>query len=1077
MPGYAEPEYAELHAHSAFSFLDGVSLPEKLVAEAVRLGLAGLALTDHDGFHGAARFAEAAEGTGLPTVFGSELTLRGERDEHLLVLARGQSGYHRLAGAITEAHLAGGAKHEPWYDLDELAERAGGEWVILTGCRRGTVRSCLPERGVPDATDVERAGWAIDELVRRFGHDNVVVELWHRGSPLDDVHNDVLAGLAVERGLSVVATGLVHYATAAEFPLFTAFAALGSRRSLDDHDGYLPAAPVSRLRSPTEMERQFARYPGAVAESVRLARACAFELKRASPNLPKFDLPEGQTLAGHLRELVWEAVPRLYSPVTEAVRERIERELTVIEELDFPGYFLIVHDIVQFARSRRILCQGRGSAANSAVCYALGITAVDSIAYGLPFERFLSALRDEPPDIDVDFDTDRREEVIQYVFEKYGRRNAAQVANVITYRPKNAIRDIARAFGHGTDEQNAWSRLVERWRSIEPADVVGVPPHVIRLTNEALTLPRHLGIHSGGMVLTDQPVGEVVPIEHARMPGRTVLQWDKDDCAYMGLVKFDLLGLGMLGAISQVFVEVEKRFGETWELGTVPREEPAVYDAMCRSDVIGVFQIESRAQMGLLPRLRPRRFYDIVVQIAMVRPGPIQGGSVHPFVRRRTGQEPIVYDHPKLIPVLERTMGVPIFQEQLMQMAMAVGGLDGADADVIRRSIGSKRGLERLATIREKLFAGMAANGIPTGSADKIYRTLEAFAHFGFAESHSIAFSLLVYVSAWLKVHYPAAFLIGLLRSQPMGFYSAATLSADAERHGVEIRVPCIARSGVDSGLEAMGVDAESTGRDSCLLHNSEPVPPFDPTALDETGAHRRDGNFAVRMGLADVRGIGRSLAEAIVTERDTRGDFRDLHDLVRRTGLERTHLEALATAGAFDVFGLSRREALWEAGHAAQSRAEYLEGAQATIQMPLFDDMDDLDAMVSDRWATGVSPNAHPVQFVRGALDERGVIPVEALRRHEPDRRIEVAGLVTHRQRPATAKGITFLNLEDETGVVNVLCSRGLWKAQRTIARESAALIVRGILQRSADGVTTLVADRFEPLGFVGAHRSRDFR
>ena len=1070
-------EYAELHAHSAFSFLDGVSPPERLVTEAVRLGLSGLALTDHDGFHGAARFAEAAEGTGLPTIFGSELTLRGDTDEHLLVLARGQAGYHRLAGAITEAHLSGGAKHEPRYDLNDLAERANGDWIVLTGCRRGPVRTHLPEGSLPSTADVRRAGIALDELVDRFGTDSVVVELWERGVPLDDVHNDVLAELARERGLPVVATGNVHYALPSEYELFTAFAALGSRRSLDDHDGYLPAGPANRLRSPADMDRIFGRYPGAVAESVRIARECAFELKRATPHLPSFDLPEGQTVMGRLRELVWEAVPRLYPNAGPAVTERIERELTVIDELDFPGYFLIVHDIVQFARSRRILCQGRGSAANSAVCYALGITAVDSIAYGLPFERFLSALRDEPPDIDVDFDTDRREEVIQYVFEKYGRRNAAQVANVITYRPKNAIRDIARAFGHGVDDQNAWSRLVERWRRLDPSDASEIPAHIVRLANETLTLPRHLGIHSGGMVLTEQPVGEVVPIEHARMPGRTVLQWDKDDCAYMGLVKFDLLGLGMLGAINQVFVEIEKRFGEVFDLGTVPREEPAVYDAMCRADVIGVFQIESRAQMGLLPRLRPRRFYDLVVQIAMVRPGPIQGGSVHPFIRRRTGQEPITYDHPNLIPVLERTLGVPIFQEQLMQIAMAVGGCSAADADVIRRSIGSKRGVERLATIRDKFYAGMASNGIIGATADKIYGTLEAFAHFGFAESHSIAFSLLVYVSSWLKVHYPAAFLVGLLRSQPMGFYSAATLSADAERHGVDIRVPCIARSGVESGLEAMGIHAGPTGIDTCLLHNDQPVPPFDPTAPDETSKHRRDGNFAVRMGLADVRGIGRKVATTIVAERTAHGDFRDLHDLVRRTGLERTQLEALATAGAFDVLGLSRREALWEAGYAAESRPEYLPDIAPTIQLPFFDEMGEIDTMIQDRWATGVSPGLHPVQFVRDDLDRRGVFAVTALPAAESDRRIEVAGLVTHRQRPATAKGITFLNLEDETGVVNVLCSPGLWKAYRTVARESAGLIVRGILQRSPDGVLTIVADRLDPLEFAGAHRSRDFR
>ncbi len=1070
--------YAELHAHSAFSFLDGVSLPERLVAEAVRLGLTGLALTDHDGFHGAARFAEAAEGTGLATLFGSELTLRGDVERHLLVLARGREGYHRLAGAITEAHLAGGAKHEPRYDLDDLAERADGHWVILTGCRRGPVRSMLPEGRLPTDDDIRLAGWALGDLVDRFGSDNVVVELTHRGLPLDDIHNDVLAALAKDRRLRVVATGNVHYADATDYPLATAFAALGSRRTLDDADGFLSPGPVSRLKSPTEMARLFARYPGAVETTVDIAAECAFELKKATPNLPSFDLPDGQTPMDKLREIVAEATPRKYPNAPRDTLDRIARELDVIEELDFPGYFLIVHDIVQFARSRGILCQGRGSAANSAICYLLDITAVDSIFYGLPFERFLSALRDEPPDIDVDFDTDRREEVIQYVFDKYGRRNAAQVANVITYRPKNAIRDLARAFGHGVDDQNTWSRMIERWSRIEPSELPEIPRHISELANRALTLPRHLGIHSGGMVLTREPVGEVVPIEHARMPGRTVLQWDKDDCAYMGLVKFDLLGLGMLGAINQVFVEIETRFGEKWELGTVPREEPAVYDAMCRADVIGVFQIESRAQMGLLPRLKPRCFYDLAVEIAMVRPGPIQGGSVHPYVRRRTGLEPIVYDHPRLEPVLARTLGVPIFQEQLMQIAMAVGGCSAADADIIRRSIGSKRGVERLATIRDTFYRGMASNGITGAAADRIYGSLEAFANFGFAESHSLAFSVLVYVSAWLKVHYPAAFLVGLLRSQPMGFYSPATLTADAERHGVDVRVPCIVNSGVQAGLEELVAgNFRPTGMDSCLRHNDGTVPPFDESAPDDTPVHRRDGNLAVRLGLADVRGIGSELATRIVAERDSRGPFRDLNDLVRRTGLERVHLENLATAGAFDAWGLSRREALWRAGHAAHSRAEYLAGLDMTISVPLFDDLTDCEEMVQDRWATGVSPGKHPMQFRRVEMDARGIRTVASLVAAEADRRIEVAGLVTHRQRPGTAKGITFLNLEDETGVVNVLCSKGLWKAYRSVARTSAALIVRGMLQRSAEGVVTVVADRLDPLELVGEHRSRDFR
>ena len=802
--------YAELHAHSSYSFLDGASSPEELLEEAERLGLHALAITDHDGFYGIVRFAEAAETASVKTVFGAELSLglsspqNGEADpegSHLLVLARQEEGYHRLAGAITEAQLRGGEKGRPIYDLEELGELSGGHWVVLTGCRKGAVRQALVSTG----STGERAGDELDRLVRLFGHDNVHVELIDHGNPLDSEHNDVLAALAAERGLPVIATGNVHYASPRQKHLATAVAAVRAQRSLDELDGWLPGAGTAHLRSGREMRARFARYPGAVERTVALADELAFPLRRAKPALPKQEVPEGHTPMSYLRQLVWEAVPRKYPDATEADRQRIEAELAVIETKDFPGYFLIVWEIVQFARGRGILCQGRGSAANSAVCYLLDITAVDSIFYQLPFERFLSSLRDEEPDIDVDFDSDRREEVIQWVFEKYGRRNAAQVANVIQYRPKNAVRDMAKALGHSPGQQDAWSKQVERWGAqLSTGDDHDIPDEVVTLAMQLLKAPRHLGIHSGGMVLTDRPVGEVVPIEHARMSDRTVIQWDKDDAAWMGLVKFDLLGLGMLAALQYCFDLIRETTGEEWELSTLPKEEKAVYDMLCRADSIGVFQVESRAQMGLLPRLQPRRFYDLVVQIALVRPGPIQGGAVHPFVRRKLGQEKITYLHEKLIPPLERTLGIPVFQEQLMQMAMAVGECSGEDADLLRRAMGSKRGLEKIESLRVKLYEGMASNGLTGEVADELYGRIQAFANFGFAESHSLSFSLLVYASSWLKLHYPGVFLAGLLRAQPMGFYSPATLSGDARRHGVEVRRPDLQLSGVEAGMEAL---------------------------------------------------------------------------------------------------------------------------------------------------------------------------------------------------------------------------------------------------------------------------------
>lgn len=1130
--------YAELHAHSSFSFLDGASSPAELAEEAERLGLHALAITDHDGFYGIVRFAEAAEQLQVKTVFGAELSLgasggagegagratgllagpsaarAGAPDpagSHLLVLARGEEGYHRLAAALTHAQLAGGEKGRPWYDLDELAARADGHWAILTGCRKGAVRQALAAGGA------DAAAAALDRLVALFGADAVNVELIDHGAPTDTRDNDVLAALAAARSLPVLASNNVHYAVPDRVHLAAAVAAVRANRGLDELDGWLPSHASAHLRSGAEMTRRFRRYPGAVARTVTLADELAFPLRRAKPALPKMAVPDGHTPMSWLRTLVWEAVPRKYPDLTEKNRARIERELDVIAQKDFPGYFLIVHGIVAEARRRGILCQGRGSAANSAVCYLLDITAIDSIYYDLPFERFLSAMREEEPDIDVDFDADRREEIIQWVFGEYGRERAAQVANVIQYRPKNAVRDMAKALGHSPGQQDAWSKQVERWDGAV-AGSHDIPDRVLEYAAELLKAPRHLGIHSGGMVLTERPVGEVVPIEHARMENRTVIQWDKDDAAWMGLVKFDLLGLGMLAALQHCFDLIADATGERWTLDTLPKEEAAVYDMLCRADSIGVFQVESRAQMGLLPRLQPRRFYDLVIEIALIRPGPIQGGAVHPYVRRKLGLEEPTYAHEKLRPVLERTLGVPVFQEQLMQMGMAVGDLTGEDADVLRRAMGSKRGIERIESVRQKLYDGMARHGLVGQVADDIYAKIQAFANFGFAESHSLSFALLVYASSWLKLHYPGAFLAALLRAQPMGFYSPATLTADARRHGVVVRRPDLHASGVDAGLEPLDeppspvvdpvveresaapspvveresaasppvVERESaaneskrvpTGIPACTDRHQPPVPPFDAAAPDASAAHRRDGRFAVRLGLAAVTGVGKPLAQRIVSTRESDGPFRDLRDLVRRTGATAAQVEALATAGAFESMGITRRQGLWLAGDAAQDLPEFLPDSLVAVQPPLFGDQSTYDVLAADLWATGISTDDHPLTHYRAPLDARGVLTSRELRTHEVGRRVEVAGLVTHRQRPATASGITFINLEDEHGLVNVICSKGVWDRYRRVLRDAPALIARGILERSPEGVTNLVADAFEDLRVGVRHRSRDFR
>ncbi|HVV75920.1 MAG TPA: error-prone DNA polymerase [Mycobacteriales bacterium] len=1070
--------YVELHAHSSFSHLDGASLPEELVEEAVRLGLSGLALTDHNGMYGVPRFAEAAEAVGLATVFGAELSLdltvprttsqraTGARSgmpdpagRHLLVLARDPLGYSRLCRAMSTAQLRGGAKGHPVYDLDELTETAGGHWLVLTGCRKGLLRSALESGdGGPKSYGtfgLDAARSALDELVARFGRDNVAVELSYSRDPLADERYDALAALADEAGLPVVATTAAHYHGPPRRPLATAMAAVRARRSLDEIDGWLPAWADAHLRSGAELAERFARWPGVVAAAARIGAELAFPIRLIAPQLPPFPRPAGHTEMTYLRQLTREGLERRYGSGDRKLylkaQARIEHELTVIEELSFPGYFLVVWEIVSFARSKGILCQGRGSAASSAVCYALEITSIDPVYYNLVFERFLSAERNEPPDIDVDFESGRREEVIQHVYEKYGREHTAQVANVITYRPRSAIRDVAKALGYPTGTQDAWSKQVESGYKVDLADVTGVPDEIVTLADELRDAPRHLGIHSGGMVICDRPIVEVCPVEWGRMPGRTVLQWDKDDCAAIDLVKFDLLGLGMLSAIRYSFELIENWYGVSYELATIPREMPCVYDMVCKADTVGVFQIESRAQMATLPRLRPRSFYDLVIEVALIRPGPIQGDSVHPYIRRRHGREEVTYIHEKVKPALERTLGVPLFQEQMMQLAVAVADFTPTEADQLRRAMGSKRSEARIAALQQRLYDGMAANGITGADADQIFDKIHAFASFGFAESHAISFALLVYASSWLKLHYPAAFCAALINAQPMGFYSPQSLVADARRHGVETRGPDINASAADCMLEP----GDGPSQCGCL---DAPQP-------------------AIRLGLSEVRTIGDELAERIVELRDKEGPYTSLTDLAHRVGLSTDQMEALATAGAFDGFGVTRRDALWVAGAAAAVKPGQLElpivDEQEAPQLPA---MTVPEKLYADLWATGVTPDRYPTMLVRDRLNAMGVVSAEGLHRLEDRTRVLVGGVVTHRQRPATARGVTFVNLEDETGMINVICSKEIWARYRKVAQGSAALLIHGMLQHT-DHVVNVMAERIHALPLGVRPAARNFR
>jgi error-prone DNA polymerase len=1061
--------YAELHAHSGFSFLDGSSDPEELVAEADRLGLEALALTDHHGFYGVVRFAEAARVCGLPTVFGTEVTLApagartGEPDPtgtHLLLLARDPTGYARLSTVLADAHLEGGEKGKPVFTLDALACAAGDGWLVLSGCRKGAVPTALMDAG-PRAASRE-----VGRLVEAFGRANVALELWDHGDPLDTARNDALARLAVEWGVDAVATNNVHYATPAGFRLATTLAAVRARRPLAELEGWLPSAPAACLRSAAEQSRRFARWPGVVERAAELGRACAFDLRLVAPRLPDFPVPAGMDEQGYLRQLVTEGATARYGPPgaerVPGAWKQLEHELGVIGQLGFAGYFLVVWDIAQVCRRLDIYCQGRGSAANSAVCYALGVTNVDAVDLGLLFERFLSPARDGPPDIDVDIESGRREEVIQYVYERYGRRHAAQVANVITYRPRSAVRDVGKAFGFTQEQVDAWSAGIDAGHGrgstsaaaveeVSEAQGGGVPPRVAELAAEVLDRPRHLGIHSAGMVLCDRPVVEVCPVEWGRMPGRSVLQWDKDDCAAIGLVKFDLLGLGMLEALHRMVDLVRAFYGREVDLGQLP-QEPAVYDLLCRADTVGVFQVESRAQMGTLPRVAPREFYDIAIEVALIRPGPIQGHAVNPYIRRRRGEEKVTYLHPLLEPILKRTLGVPLFQEQLMEMAVAIAGFSAADADELRQAMAAKRSAARMEKMRERLFNGMAARGVTGAVADQVFDALAAFANFGFPESHSVSFAHLVYSSAWLKLHYPAAFTAGLLNSQPMGFWSPQSLVADARRHGVRVRRPHVNRSEVGASLERGGA-----------------------------------GEAVLRLGLGSVRGVGDTTAARIVAARPWVGG----EDLVRRAGTTQAQLETLAAAGALDPevpdpangegegggAAASRRRLVWAAGAAAQGTPDRLPGIVVGAEAPTLPTPSLYDSVGDDLWALGLAPERTAMHLARERLEAMDVRTAVALEACDDGERASVAGVVTHRQHPETARGAVFVNLEDETGHVNVVFSRGAWARWKHVARHAPVLLIRGRVRRG-QGAVSFDAERVEAL-VVGTAvpASRDFR
>ncbi|XNL25615.1 error-prone DNA polymerase [Longispora sp. K20-0274] len=1053
--------YAELHAHSSFSFLDGASTPEDLVAEAARLGLAGLAITDHDGLQGVVRHADAARDASLPAVHGAELSFDltapgiGDPDPdatHLLVLARGPEGYARLSRTIGRAQLAGGQKGRPVYAEDTVAAELRDHAVVLTGgCRKSHLARALSAGGEQDA----RA--ELERLVGLYGPEGVVVELVDHDAPGDDDRNDALAAVAATVGVAVVATNNVHYARPADHRLAAIMAATRAQRPLSEMAGWLPAAGAAHLRSAAEMVERFSWHPEAVATSLRLARELAFDLQLLAPALPPFPVGDGHTEDSWLRKLALDGAARRYGPRHQhpGAYLQLDTELRIIASLGYAGYFLVVHELVEFCHSRDILCQGRGSAANSVVCYTLGVTNADPIRYKLLFERFLSPEREGAPDIDIDIEHARREEVIQHVYERHGRERTALVANVITYRTRSAIRDVARALGYSVGQADAWSRdrprhggqpLTEQ-TDADPGEAL--PEQVAVYAEQLRGHPRHLGIHSGGMVICDRPVIDVVPVEWATMKKRSVLQWDKDDCASAGLVKFDLLGLGMLTALHYVRDFANAHYDTPLDLAQLPADDRDVFRMIGEADTIGLFQIESRAQMSLLPRLRPENFYDLVCSVALIRPGPVQGGSVHPFVRRRHGEEEIVYPHKLAKPALERTLGVIIFQEQVQMLAIALGGLTGAEADQLRRAMSAKNAEVKLLKLKTRLFDGMAARGIPDAQAQQLYQSLEAFSGYGFPEAHSISFAHIVWQSAWCKRWYPAAFCAGLLAAQPLGFYSPQTLVADARRHGVTVHGPDVQVSQPKASLEGTGRTAP---RRSAPGRWGQPGP-------------------AVRIGLTQVRGIGDDLAERITAG----APYTSITDLARRTEATRPQLEALATGGALESLGQDRRRSLWAAGAAARAHPGTLPGTTPGAEAPMLPGMDALDVARADAWATGITTD-HPMTFLRARLTHRGVVQVADVAGHRNGARITVAGQVTHRQAPQTAGGVIFLSLEDETGILNIICSPGLLARDGKVVRRSGGLVIRGQVQ-SADGAISLAAEHVTALGLPIASSSRDFR
>ena len=1068
------PPYAELHAASSFSFLRGSSQPEDLVARAAALGLPAVALLDRNGVSGSPRFYKAAQEAGIRALVGAEAVIdrpqasavsrqREERpaldDEETRVnlLVRSRQGYRNLCRLLTAGAL-NHPKGEARIDWSLLEEHAAG-LHCLAGAEADPVGRALAREGL------EAARRQLERLHTVFPG-RLHVEIARHGIRAEEHRNQALVRLADRLRVPVVATGGVRYATAADKPLHDLMTAIRHHVTVDDAGARLARERQRRLRAPQEMHRLFADLPRAVHAAHELTEELDFTLADLGYRFPDYPVPAGETPISHLRELTWQGARERFRPLTARAGAQLEKELALIEKLDLAGYFLIVWDIVRFCKEQRILAQGRGSAANSAVCYALSITAVDPVKMDLLFERFLSEERGEWPDIDLDLPSgDQREKVIQYVYGRYGRHGAAMTANVITYRDRMAAREAAKALGCSKSQVDRLAKGLGHWhydlsrgdskQMDEELTELGFDPRdrririFVSLWRQLQNHPRHLGQHSGGMVLCAGRLDEIVPLEPAAMENRVIVQWDKDDCADLGLIKVDLLGLGMLNALEEAVPLIRRHEGKEVDLAHLPPDDPATYEMICRADTVGVFQIESRAQMASLPRHKPYRFYDLVIQIAIIRPGPIVGGIAHPFFERRVGREEVTYPHPLLEPILRRTLGVPIFQEQILKVAMVAAGFSGGEAEDLRRAMGFKRSVERMHEIEQRLRSGMNERGIEGEAQEQIVKAITSFALYGFPESHSASFALIAYASAWLKRHHPTAFFLSLLNAWPMGFYHPATLVREAQRAGSVVLPIDVNESGVRCRWQDRPADAGGPER------SGEPPPAG-----------------AIRLGLRYVKGMRREAVERIEAEQAVRR-FASIEDLAERCRLRRNELVALASIGALP--GRGRRAALWQAAQVEKPKGPLFTDLTTATPSPL-DEMTPMEETAADFAVASITTGPHPMEYYRRALDRRRVVPAAALPDKPAGRRVRTAGSVIVRQRPGTARGLLFLTLEDETGMSQAVVMPDQLKKHRRTIVSSSGLIVEGVLQKK-DGSLSVKADRFWPIDRLERIPSHDFR